>query len=198
MNIRELFIYIKNYIVNTYYYRVIPIITISVVVFLAFVAVHYIKYKSLKGTSPLRWMAKMMLAIVIATLVGTMLLRGISVSEQQWRLQPFASYYYMIENRSMGTLAQIIMNITACVPLGILLPCCFQQFEKWKNMILVVLICFGGVELIQGITRIGLFEVDDIINNVLGAIIGMILKKSLDRRSFLTSKHETRDSKVYK
>lgn len=44
-------------------------------------------------------------------------------------------------------------------------------------MVLMVFTCSVCIELIQGITRMGLFEVDDIINNVLGAVTGMVIYK---------------------
>lgn len=182
MNIRELCIYIRNYFVNTYYYKMTSIIIISAVVFLLFIVMHYIKHKSLKN-SPLRcWIAKGLLALEIATLVATMLVRGTLGGTRQWRLQPFASYYLMIESKSMGTLSQIIMNIAVYIPFGYLLPCCFEKLKQGKYAILIAFICSGGIEFIQGIAGIGLFEVDDIINNVLGATIGMLVYKLIHLR----------------
>lgn len=95
--------------------------------------------------------------------------------EYRFRFQPFASCVIAFENKDVVLLLQIIMNIVLFIPLGILLPCCFTRFEKNKKMILIVAVCSFGIELFQGITRIGMFEVDDILGNVLGAEIGYFM-----------------------
>lgn len=177
MNIRELSIYIRNYFVNTYYYKMTSIIVISTVGFLGFVVVHYIKHRTLNNSSLKSWIAKVIFAIEIATLVSTMLIRGTGISERQWRIQPFASYFLMIESKSMGTLSQIIMNIVVYIPFGFLLPYCFEFFKKGRYAVLMAFLCSGCIEVIQGVTKIGLFEVDDIIHNVLGAVIGVGIYK---------------------
>ena len=75
-------------------------------------------------------------------------------------------------NKNIESLLQIIMNIVMFVPVGLFLPCCFQKFEKNRFVLLGALILSGTIELIQGITKIGMFEFDDILGNVLGAEIG--------------------------
>lgn len=67
------------------------------------------------------------------------------------------------------------MNIVMFVPVGILLPCCFQWFEKNKRVFLFIVIFSGIIECTQGIFRMGMFEADDILGNVLGAELGFSL-----------------------
>lgn len=89
-----------------------------------------------------------------------------------YRLIPFESYYILFTKGGMELLLQIIINICMFVTLGFLLPCCFQIFEKFRNVVLVTLISSMGIELIQLIFKMGMFEIDDIIHNVFGAVIG--------------------------
>ena len=84
----------------------------------------------------------------------------------------FGSYIEAFGNKNIEILLQIIMNIVMFVPVGLFLPCCFQKFEKNRFVLLGALILSGTIELIQGITKIGMFEFDDILGNVLGAEIG--------------------------
>lgn len=93
--------------------------------------------------------------------------------EFQFKLKPFQSYYRFFLNGETEILLQIIMNIAMYIPLGFLLPCCFKQIKKCGNVLLLSFLLSMGIELIQGFLKIGSFEVDDIINNVLGSAIGV-------------------------
>lgn len=94
---------------------------------------------------------------------------------RRFDLKPSESYYYAFAEGNMEMLLQILMNIAMYAPLGLLLPCCFKVFEKYRYIILAVFMTSMSIEFVQGIFKIGLFEVDDIINNTLGAITGLII-----------------------
>lgn len=66
----------------------------------------------------------------------------------------------------------IILNILMFVPLGILLPLIHEKFRQFKWTIGVACCFTLFIELVQYFTRLGIFELDDLFNNVLGAIIG--------------------------
>ena len=70
---------------------------------------------------------------------------------------------------------QILMNVVMFVPIGLLVPCCFQKFEKNKRIFLTALICSSEIELLQGILKIGMLETDDVLGNVLGAEIRFLI-----------------------
>ena len=59
------------------------------------------------------------------------------------------------------------------IPIGFLLPCCFKLYEKYRYVLITAVIASVSIELLQLIFRIGLFETDDVINNVFGAVIGL-------------------------
>lgn len=66
----------------------------------------------------------------------------------------------------------ILLNIALFIPLGVLLPLMFKKFRKWY-----IAFCGGFlfsliIEIIQIITLKGMFDVDDIFNNTLGAVLG--------------------------
>lgn len=93
----------------------------------------------------------------------------------RFELKPFSSYYVVFAEGNMEILLQILMNIAMYIPLGFLLPCCFRLFEKYRYVILVIFCGSLVIELIQLVLRMGLFEVDDVINNTLGAVIGLLI-----------------------
>ena len=67
----------------------------------------------------------------------------------------------------------VIENILLFIPLGILLPMRFSFARRWKGMIGIALFLSLAVEILQFVFRCGKSEVDDLIANVLGAVIGL-------------------------
>lgn len=72
-------------------------------------------------------------------------------------------------------LKNIFGNVIGFIPLGFLWPCVFPKF---RNLFFVVLICFECslvIELIQLGCKIGSFDVDDLLLNTAGGLIGCVL-----------------------
>lgn len=132
----------------------------------------YIQYKqkSFIGIITGTLLAMSVALIIVMTLYG----RRPGV-ESEWRVVPFTSYIEVFREGNIEVLLQIIMNIVMFVPVGILLPCCFQWFEKNKRVFFFAILFSGIIECTQGIFRMGMFEADDILGNVLGAELGFSL-----------------------
>ena len=107
--------------------------------------------------------------------------------QNSMNLIPFKTiigYMRFTNNTSIRIIiTNIVGNIIACMPFAFFLPLLFKRQNNLKfftlTMILIVLI----IELLQFITLSGSFDIDDLILNVLGAIIFyMILKiKRIDK-----------------
>lgn len=72
----------------------------------------------------------------------------------------------------------VVGNIVIFIPLGIYLP----LFKKDKRVLVNLLFIFIGsffVELIQGLLCIGVSDIDDIILNCLGGLLGLFVYKFL-------------------
>jgi glycopeptide antibiotics resistance protein len=63
-------------------------------------------------------------------------------------------------------------NILAFMPLGFFLPLLFKRCLKFRNTILIVMASTFTVECLQYIFRVGSFDVDDLILNSVGGVIG--------------------------
>ena len=70
----------------------------------------------------------------------------------------------------------LTLNILLFVPFGYLLPSLFPS-KRWWQVILLGLAFSLTIELLQLITRLGYADVDDLINNTLGAAIGFLSYK---------------------
>jgi glycopeptide antibiotics resistance protein len=100
---------------------------------------------------------------------------------QLMNLIPFASiygslthFYYMVPIRNIGG------NILLFMPLGLAIPLRFKVNKLWKVMLLGFAISLT-VEIIQLFSSIRSFDVDDLILNTFGAILGFVAYKIFDK-----------------
>ena len=66
----------------------------------------------------------------------------------------------------------LYLNVLLFIPIGFFM----HSLSIWKVVLFSVIFSLN-IELIQLITRLGMFETDDLIMNVLGSIIGVKLYK---------------------
>lgn len=80
-------------------------------------------------------------------------------------LQPFWSY------GQDDLIAENVMNVVVFVPVGILLGCAYRSMTWWKVMLIGMCVS-GAIEVMQFVYKRGFSEVDDVIHNTLGCMIG--------------------------
>lgn len=70
-----------------------------------------------------------------------------------------------------------ILNILLFVPLGYLLPTAMAYRGKYKigKIVVIGFLISLLIEIVQVVARIGIFDLDDLINNTLGTLLGMCL-----------------------
>ena len=94
-----------------------------------------------------------------------------SVGEiRQYKFQPLWSYQAIQEGRE-DLLAENIMNVVVFVPVGLLLGIAFKQMTWWK-VLLVGCSISAVIELLQFFLMRGFSELDDVMHNTLGCLIG--------------------------
>jgi len=92
-------------------------------------------------------------------------------------LQEIGRYYYLGIRTGNWHLfiLNVLGNVCVFVPLGIFLP---KLFSKCQNPLLTILFSFElslCVEIIQLITKVGSFDVDDLLLNTLGGLCGFVI-----------------------
>lgn len=92
---------------------------------------------------------------------------------------PFKTISYYLAGKPSLSVAKInlIGNIIAFIPFGAIVPVLFKKFRSMKFTILFSFLLSLLFEIIQLLTSIGAFDVDDIMLNVIGAILGYIIFK---------------------
>ncbi|UZW15134.1 VanZ family protein [Clostridium pasteurianum] len=119
----------------------------------------------------------------ILLLIKILLLSRISHSQfRSINLIPFHSImeYISDSSRNIKTFAfgNVVGNIVIFIPFGIYLPL-FKNDKRVIANLLFILIVSLSVEIIQGILGIGASDIDDIILNCLGGLIGILGYKFL-------------------
>ena len=61
-------------------------------------------------------------------------------------------------------------NICMLVPLGVLLPILLDFKTTWKDILLLSFLYSASVESTQFLFKLGCFELDDLLSNILGAL----------------------------
>ena len=72
-----------------------------------------------------------------------------------------------------------ILNILLFIPAGFLLPVAFKRLECcWKTILIGVVLSLG-IEFVQLFTHLGIFDLDDLMNNTIGTWIGLNIYKRI-------------------
>ena len=84
-------------------------------------------------------------------------------------------YNYLRWADDYHQLVNLAGNIAAFMPFGFLLPLIIKRFSRFKKFIWTIFLLSFFIEITQLITGVGAFDIDDIILNVLGGVVGFVL-----------------------
>lgn len=79
--------------------------------------------------------------------------------------------YYLVSIGWMPAVWEVVDNILLFIPLGILLPM-VCVYISWKKVAIIAIATSASIEVCQLVFRLGLFELNDILHNTLGAVVG--------------------------
>ena len=155
---------------------ILAVLLCAVGVSVAF-AIFRLKYKKTKKFPLARVILWLALAGYLAMIVSVTLMRGHSYGQGNFRL--FRAWREAWNIFSFKNWANVLLNVAMFIPLGILLPWIHKLFRKWYVMLGSGFGFSLAIELFQTITSSGLFDVDDLFANTLGAIFGYGLYMAL-------------------
>jgi glycopeptide antibiotics resistance protein len=75
----------------------------------------------------------------------------------------------------------IIGNIALLIPIGFLVPLLWERLNTLKAIVIFSVLCSFSIEIIQYILIIGVFDIDDIIYNLIGAVIGFCVLRAFQK-----------------
>ena len=114
----------------------------------------------------------MLLGYVLIILCSTTIFRAYSESKPI-ELKPFWSYDSVLGGNTY-LLYENIMNVLMFFPIGFLLGCLFS-LSKWWATLLIGISLSVSIELLQLGFHRGLCELDDLIHNTTGCLIGLLI-----------------------
>ncbi|MEO3947895.1 VanZ family protein [Gorillibacterium sp. CAU 1737] len=140
----------------------------------------------------------------IAIVMATLLYAGIMISllffldrpvlsEYSYNLTPFETINQYIVNRDYFStrtwVKNLFGNIVLFIPIGICLPLLNRANFRFVRFLLIALTILVLIEGTQLITRLGSFDVDDLLLNAFGACIGygvirIFIKSVFKRKPF--------------
>lgn len=95
----------------------------------------------------------------------------------RYDFHPFWSYKAFIDGRD-DLLLENLLNVLLFIPFGLLLWC-IMKLKKWWKALAVGCVFSLCIEIAQLIMKRGFSELDDVIHNLLGTIIGYGLAAGL-------------------
>lgn len=127
------------------------------------------------GQKKFPWRNSILLLLLVgylALLLYATLLRYASGGYASVNLHLFRAWREAWNSFSLQGWLNILLNVALFVPLGVLLPLMAKGFRKWYWMLAGGFGTSLAIELLQRFTGRGLFDVDDLLANTLGAALG--------------------------
>ena len=145
----------------------------------AVIAYAYAKHKEkYNGEKPFPWRKTILIFLLagyLAVLGYATLSRLGGMGASGFSFHPLRSWREAWNNFSVTSWANVLLNIAMLIPFGILIPLLFLRCKKWNYMLLASLGLVLYIETMQYFTGRGIFDIDDIFGNTLGAMIGYFL-----------------------
>lgn len=107
---------------------------------------------------------------VFVVLCTTVFFRG-HVLDAGLELMPFWSYLAYIKGEDNTLLIENIMNVIVFIPIGLMLAYVLPKKSIWKAALFACILSIS-IEVMQLVTKNGFCEIDDVIHNTLGCVIG--------------------------
>ena len=85
-----------------------------------------------------------------------------------------------VEKVIWWALKNLLGNLLPFIPFGFLLPIAYPRIKAFFKVFLVGMFAVLFIEIFQYMTRLGSFDIDDIILNIVGGIIGFLLYTALN------------------
>jgi len=110
-------------------------------------------------------------------------------SAEVWKLNtnviPFQNIYnYLIGSQHFNLniiLYNTLGNILIFVPLGIFLSFIFSRFKTFSKVMMIGFTVTVSIELLQFFLQLGQFDIDDILLNTIGALLGYFVYTSISK-----------------
>ena len=112
----------------------------------------------------------MFVEYVFLLYASTVIFRAV-MSIRKYDFTPFWSYRAIMDGSEPQLLSENIMNVAVFVPVGVLAGVMFRGMT-WIKALVIGAGVSVGIEVMQFVFKKGFSEVDDVMHNTLGCVIG--------------------------
>lgn len=180
----------KQYIISLYhdipqevYEGLLSIFCIGVVLLVA--------WKGIK--IGIRYSAALLLIEYAFLLFCSTVIFRMTAEARRYDFHPFWSYKAIQEGK-IELLPENIMNVVVLLPIGLLLGVSIKGL-KWWNVLMIGFCLSSSIEVLQFVFKKGFSELDDVMHNTLGCILGYMFyslckvgcEKGIQRNGSLTN-----------
>jgi len=155
------------------------VIILGVFLWIGYFVIYKILLKGKKTLSRKKYLIGGIFTCYIFMVLGITFLDRHASFTSFYNFHLLSSYIEAWNNFSIRHWQFLIFNIIMFVPLGFLLPLLHKRFSQWKWTIAAGLFFTLCIECAQFVTHFGVFDLDDIFNNLLGTWIGFGFIKGL-------------------
>jgi len=142
-----------------------------------------------------RTIYKIALVEILFLIYGSTVFFRKYVETRGHNFQPFWSYK-AIENGEEFYIEENFLNFLFFLPVGLLLGCAFRSMTWWKVMMIGFCVS-ASIEIMQYVHNRGFAEVDDVMHNTLGCLVGYgiykLAKYGLERINGVNENGNNRD-----
>ena len=147
-------------------------IILSVIAFAVFCIITVMLYKR-RRFDRAQCVAAILLSLYIVVLLYFTVIGR--YSHEDYQIHIFYSYRFLLEQFDFQSMRQFVINLFMLVPVGFLLSVIIKGKAKYVIVFVLCLLLTVFIESMQLLTKCGSFEVDDIISNMIGAVIGILI-----------------------
>ena len=125
-----------------------------------------------------------LIGTVLSVLYATIFAYGWAFLDAQYHFLNLTPFVWLQRTYEMGMgrmIEQLLLNIAMMIPLGFLLPVVFRSLRRWWRSGLWVMALSACIEVAQYFIGRSA-DIDDLLMNVLGGLIGYLVAALLHRR----------------
>ena len=147
------------------------LLSAAILAILCVCAILLCKYKQI---NKLQRNAFIVLSVYTVVLLYFTFIGRYSHEEYGFRIYFFESYRKLFTHFNLHIVAQLLVNLGMLFPVGFLLPIVLVCRRKYLLTLLLSVFLTLFIETMQLVMKCGTFEIDDIINNIIGAALGAV------------------------
>lgn len=105
--------------------------------------------------------------------------RGSMDGDYRYNLQLFSEIRrYIVHRDVVGSeyfIVNIFGNIFAFAPFGFMIPSVNAKYNKFRDVLVLSFLLTLTIESLQLLLKVGIFDVDDLLMNTVGGLIGYVI-----------------------